>query len=178
MIRCWGWSDNFYDRYCDRLCSAALKITKDHQLAEDAVQDVFAAICQRPEILLQASTPVAWLLAVVTNRAIDLVRKRDHLAKPLDQETINSLLDRLPFVDEDPQRTAERQELRRVCHECVNLLSRDHQQVIVLTVFNGLQERETAAKLGIATGTVKSRLARARAALKRLILAKDPQGWW
>ena len=128
----------------DRLYRAALAILGDAQEAEDAVQDTFLKFLEKAPAELDS--PPAWLMRVLVNGCRD---RRRELPLP----------DTLPAPGPE-----ERQELE----EIFSLPPADR-AVIHLFYYEGLSTGEIARLTGQAEGTVRSRLSRARARLRRLL---------
>jgi RNA polymerase sigma-70 factor (ECF subfamily) len=102
------------------------------------------------------------------SRVIDRLRKGKRRATLLleSQDTLAPT-----HISEDPALTLERRQLR----ETIKTLSEHQQEVIELTYFEHMTAVEVGEELGIPTGTVKSRLAAARRALKER-LTRDEGG--
>src|SRR5690606_39240640 len=78
------------------------------------------------------------------------------------------------IVSDDPlpDEMAERAELRNIVNDAINSLPEDQKVVITLRDLNGLSYEEIAQVLGIPGGTVKSRINRARQALRNVLLSR------
>jgi len=103
----------------------------------------------------------AWLFRILRNAWIDQARRRT--IDPTDRGV--EVTDEVAPADVGRLRAVEAAEIEAA----VTALPDDHREVVLLDLA-GLTEREVAAALGVAVGTVKSRLARARAALRRRLL--------
>lgn len=133
----------------NRLYRAALAILGDPQEAEDAVQDAFLKLLEKgPEKL---ERPDAWLMRVLVNGCRSRLR--------LGWRRVGPLPDALPDLREE-----EREEL-----EELYALPPADRAVIHLHYYQGYSTGEIAQLLGQRPGTVRSRLARARGRLKRLL---------
>jgi RNA polymerase sigma-70 factor (ECF subfamily) len=117
-----------------------------------------------------------WLTRVVTNAALKLLRtRRSRPAVSLDALGDDAEIPRPEFVAdwrEDPIRTVERRELRRVLDEAIAALPEIHRVVFVLRDVAGLSVAETAKELDISEANVKVRLLRARLALRERLTRK------
>ncbi len=116
-----------------------------------------------------------WLYRLATNAAIDFLR-REKRRQAVTTVSISPDDDEAPALDIPdrrftPQDELERQELRQAIQRGMAQLSDEHRQVLTLREFSGLSYAEIAQVLGIEEGTVKSRIARARLALRKILLA-------
>lgn len=147
-------------RHQDRVFSFILRMLDARDEAMELTQDVFVKAWQalpgwRPEARFST-----WLLQIARNAALDQLRRRQVVRfAPLEEG--------LEVADEAPgpeARYASRQ--RQVQLErALRRLAAEHREILLLREVEDLSYAELAAVLGIAEGTVKSRLARARAAL-------------
>ncbi len=155
-----------YDRHADAAFRLALRILRDHTLAEDAVQEAFLALWRSAaRYHAERATVRSWLLTLVHRRAIDLVRREQHqrtLPPPEEQE--------LPAPDPIGA-TAILGEERRLVVAALESLPADHRQLLELAYYGGLSQSEIAARLGIPLGTVKSRTFAALAQLREWLAA-------
>jgi len=137
-----------------RLVAQVYAFTTDLTEAQDVVQEAFARALARPGGLGDVDNPEAWLRTV----AVNVVRRRWRRRKLLD--TI-LLRDRpvIRTVEQPPG--PERADLR----DALAAIPVSYREVIVLHYFADLPVEEVATVLDIPVGTVKSRLARGRAAL-------------
>jgi RNA polymerase sigma-70 factor (ECF subfamily) len=111
-----------------------------------------------------------WLMRIVTNQALSVARRDARAARVL------SLLGRRPVSAPDPVEQAELGDLRRQVVAAVRALTPDQRVAIALRYFEDMDERSMVELLGWPAGTVKTRLHRARAAL-RVRLAELRHRW-
>lgn len=117
-----------------------------------------------------------WLYRLATNAAIDFLRRekrrRSLGVTPLwtEEEDSERALE-IPDRRFTPQGELERKEFQEAVSRGLARLSDEHRQVLVLRELNGLSYAEIAQVLGIEEGTVKSRISRARLALRKILLA-------
>lgn len=143
--------------------------------AEDAVQEAFLSAFTHLDQFKRRAQMSTWLTTIVINSARLKVRRRPRqLHIPLDERTEER--DKQPFSQmlRDPRPNPEEVcQSREITERLVRLtthLSPTLRRAFQLRDVNGLSIRDTAAILGLADGTVKAQLARARAKLKRLLL--------
>ncbi|MBA3544913.1 MAG: sigma-70 family RNA polymerase sigma factor [Nannocystis sp.] len=101
-----------------------------------------------------------WILTIASNLAIDAMRRRRVLTEPLDDV-------REPAAPGRSDAESERVRLAEVLRRAIDDLSPDHRAAFLLREYHDFEYAEIASALAIDLGTVKSRLSRARAALRR-----------
>ena len=147
-------------RHQDRVFGFILRMLDARDEAMELTQDVFVKAWQalpgwRPEARFST-----WLLQIARNAALDQLRRRRVVQfAPLD--------DGIDVADTAPgpeARYASRQRQALLEH-ALQQIAAEHREILLLREIEDLSYGELAAVLGIAEGTVKSRLARARAAL-------------
>lgn len=137
----------------------ALQMLGNTDDATDAVQDAFVKVLNKPDSYnakTGALTP--WFLRVVRNHCIDLIRRR----RPEAPETLE-----LSDPGPGPDASLESAQRDQLLNQSLAKLGTEQRQIIVLRDYMDLSYAEIADVLGIAPGTVMSRLHRARLALKK-----------
>ncbi|HUI88305.1 MAG TPA: sigma-70 family RNA polymerase sigma factor [Anaerolineales bacterium] len=159
--------------YQDALFNTALRILGDDDLAADATQDAFLSAFKNLNSYRGGSFK-AWLHRTVTNTCYDeLRRKKRRPTTPLEPDTeVGDEMDSPRWLT-DPHLTPEQQleadELEHAIQHCLEALPVEFRAVVVLADLQGLDYTEVAAALRAPLGTVKSRLARARARLQECL---------
>ena len=152
-----------YDRFGRVAYGLALRIVRDANLAEDAVQDAFLA-AWRTAISFDPGRGKAstWLLTLVHRRAVDVVRREERRrAEPLDAEPA--------AVGAATDDSSELREQRQAVQSALAQLPPDQRQALELAYYGGLSQSELAERLGVPLGTVKSRMFTALAKLRDLL---------
>ncbi|MTV24789.1 sigma-70 family RNA polymerase sigma factor [Nitriliruptoraceae bacterium ZYF776] len=149
----------FYEaRYAS--VAAAVRVTLgDGQLARDAVDEAFVRAAERWPEVSRAERPAAWVYRVAVNWAHSWRRKWSRRPTRSAQALDRAHLDELPDLD-------------LAAH--LAELPLQQRQLLVLRVAFGLSVRETAALLGIAEGSVKSGVHRAKQRLRAVATTDVP----
>jgi len=143
-----------FARHRSPIYRTAYGLTGDPQAAEEILQDTFARAWQRRDTLLVDVSPLPWLHRVALNLCYSRLGRRRVRAEPIEETTHGHVRD----AAVEPAERAERQELRAIVRDGIAALPPKHQAVVALYYLQGLSLQETAEALGVALGTVKSRL--------------------
>jgi len=159
--------------YQDRVYNLAYRILGDPDAAADATQEAFLSAYQGLDRYRGGSFR-SWLMRIVTNACYDELRRRKR--RPVTSlEALTEAGSSPPpptnTQPESPEAYAERQELHRLLEAAIQTLPPDQRITLVLSDVEGLSYQEIAEITGVALGTVKSRLSRARARLRDYLLA-------
>jgi RNA polymerase sigma-70 factor, ECF subfamily len=163
-----------YARYGRMAFALAYRMLGNPETAEDAVQEAFLSVWRAAETYRHSRGAArGWLLSVVRNRAIDMIRARE--ARP----KVGATLDEIGSLAAEGNNPAD-DALRRVeavtVREALASLPREQRETVELAFFAGLSYPEVAATMGAPLGTVKSRLRLAMERLRGLLLAEDAIG--
>jgi len=160
-----------YHRHKDRLYTVAVGILGNHNDAQDIVQEAYLRSFSRLEKLRKETSILAYLLRVVSNAAIDILRSR-RTSATVPFEGANQGVDAIPDVQRSPETAVEEANRDSILREALLALPQDQRVVVVLHHIEGLPVQEIAKQLKIPVGTVKSRLGRAREALRKKLYGK------
>jgi RNA polymerase sigma factor (sigma-70 family) len=155
--------DALYARFGRVAYGVALRVVRDPDLAQDAVQEAFLGAWRTAAAFDPArGNASTWLLTLVHRRAVDVVRREQRRrADPLDEAPVASGA----ATDED----AWIRDRRRAVQAALAQLSPDHRQALELAYYGGLSQSELAERLGVPLGTVKSRMFAALSRLRDLL---------
>ena len=153
-------------RYQGIATRTAYVITGDASEAEEAAQDAFVKAYQALGRFREGAPFRPWLLRIVANEAIN---RRKSMGRRATVE-LTEAFDR-PQGDRavSPEDAALAMETRRVVVAALGQLREEDRLVISYRYFLDLSEAEMAEALGVARGTVKSRLSRAMARLREVV---------
>ncbi|WP_052807057.1 RNA polymerase sigma factor [Mesobacillus subterraneus] len=166
--------DELYRLHSKRLTQIAYKITKDRQLAEDVVQETFIKAFKKVDTIVDEQKIASWLSAIAVRTAIDCLRaeKRKRWL-PSDQSIMEKIYND-DCYEQSIEKEVEMLLFKEQLQHLLYLLSKESQQVLVLKLQYGLKENEIASRLNLKSGTVKTRLHRARKQLKKVMSEKYP----
>ncbi len=148
----------------------------DQEDAYDAAQEVFIKVFRSIDSFEEKSSFSTWIYRITVNVCNDMLRKRQRKISALslsstadgDEEKVLEIKDDAPT----PQDTAETNETQLEVRRAISELSDEYKTVITLFDLEGLSYDEISSIINVPVGTVKSRLSRARSALKKNLLKK------
>ena len=150
------------ERHAEAVYRVALSLVHDPSLADDVVQDTMITAWRKSPVPTGQEIPRNWLLKVARNKAISMLRAR--------KDDLRSH-DTLPEADAGPE-TSRMVEGRAKLDDVMAALGQLDEEARVLIVMrevDGLSYEEIADALGLPLPTVKTRLFRARRALKEAV---------
>ena len=155
----------------DRLYALALRVTRDADLAADAVQEAFASALEKEGEFRGEARPSTWLHRIVYNKAVDLLRrrKRETALPDEDAETLTEHDLRLSHGASwarPPDEILGSAEARRALDAALGTLTPLQRAVFELREVEGRKTEEVAEILDLNPGTVRVHLHRARLRLR------------
>ena len=160
---CAGDPDAFgeiFRRHRDRMWAVALRITRDPEMAADAVQEAFIAAFRSASSFRGEAAVTTWLHRIVVNSCLDRLRRtKPTVGLPdADRGDMADIHDHHHSVD-----------VRLDIQQALGSLPEGPRMALVLVDMHGLSIAEAAGILDVAEGTIKSRCARGRAAMVPLL---------
>jgi RNA polymerase sigma factor (sigma-70 family) len=162
-----------------KLLRRAYRITRNWQDAEDARQDALMKAFVHLKSFEERASFSSWLTQIAVNSALMILRKkRNHLEISIDDTTDQSgIFERweIKAPDGDPESHYARCEREKQLRDAIQRLPRISREAVQLQYGREYSIKELAQTLGISVTALKSRRARARLALCRLLLARNWQ---
>ncbi len=148
----------------------AKNITRHDEDAEDVLQDAFMKAYEHLDRFEGNSKFYTWLVRIAVNEALMKLRKRKtDKTVPLDEpvDVGEDLMQReIAVWDDNPEQQYSGEEMKKILEDALDTLKPDFRTVFTLRDIEELSTEETAEALGISIAAVKSRLLRARLALR------------
>lgn len=166
------------ETYQSKVFNMAYSMLSNYEDANDAAQEVFLKVYKNIDKFEGKSSLSTWIYRICVNVCNDMLRKRTRSAPVIslfsfgtndnDEEKPLEIKDDTPTPEESLEMTETQAEVRRALDE----LSPEFKTVITLYDLEGLSYDEISDILKCPVGTIKSRLNRARKALKKNLLKK------
>lgn len=145
---------SLYDRYADLVYTVALRMVGDRELAQEVLQDVFVRCWNRAQTFRTDRGHVGgWLIGIARNRAIDLLRSRQHQARLREQWPLDGSESPSAQID-----AVEQSALRQTLRGALQSLPDAQRETIELAFYSGFTQAEIAAATSTPLGTVKTRI--------------------
>ncbi|MEU6731795.1 RNA polymerase sigma factor [Streptomyces physcomitrii] len=155
-----------YEAYAKAVYNHAYRLTGDWSVAEEVMGDTFLeAWRSREQLEPDGGTLKPWLFGIATNKARNANRGTGRRLAFLSRRPAPEPV--ADFAEETAGRIDDARQLAAV-QQALSRLRRPEREVLALCVWSGMDYAQAAAALGVPVGTVRSRLSRARARLRRL----------
>ena len=165
-----------YDRVGRVAYGLALRVLRNEQLAEDAVQEGFLAVWRSAAAFrAERGKASSWILTLVHRRAVDLVRREERRrTEPLDETGSTASAAESESTDEAAWLRFERERVQSALAK----LPDAQREAIELAYYGGYSQSELAERLGVPLGTIKSRMFAGLARLRELLDDSTQEGSW
>ena len=154
-----------------KVYALTLRMCGNSDDAADAAQEAFLSAWRGLPSFRGEAGFSTWLYRLTSNAAIDQLRKGKRQREEASLDDGDLPLD-VPDRQPGPQEAVESAELQRAVADGLRELSEDHRQILLLREYQGLSYDEIAQALEVDLGTVKSRISRARRALRKILLER------
>ena len=155
-----------------KIYTLCYRMTGNPEDAADLTQEAFLNAWRGLGGFGGQSSFSTWLYRLASNACIDFLRRekrRSALSMTLEGEGEDKQAE-IPDETASPERSLEKKEARQAVRKALAALSPEHREVLMLRELEGLSYQEIGQALGLEEGTVKSRIARARLALRDFLV--------
>jgi RNA polymerase sigma-70 factor (ECF subfamily) len=166
--------DRLVLRYKDRIFSLCFRFLGDYQEAENSAQDVFLKTYRSIKNFRFESSFYTWLYRIAVNTCKNRLKSAEYRnfkerisIKDAETDDKNSRYTALSDEKKNPLAEIEKKERISLIQEAIDSLPTEHKDVIILRDIEGLSYQEIISITGYRLGTLKSKLARARASLRQ-----------
>ena len=149
-----------YEDFSKPLKAFIQKRVNDSALAEDLLHDVFLKIHNQIDSVKDAEKLAPWIYRIAQNVIVDSYRRRREVVSHVEDRTI----------EDSNQLNDASERLAPTLRHMAEQLPPKYKEAILLADFEGVRQTELAKKWGISVSAAKSRVQRARAMLKDLLL--------
>lgn len=150
-----------------KLLGVALRILRDHGLAEDVLQETYLKIWHRAASYNPAiASPMTWMATIVRHGAIDTLRKRQAEAFGTEDE-----MSAMAANEPDPIDEMDLAQIRPLALTAFARLPEDRRRMIVQAYLRDMSRQDLSTQLGIPANTVKTHLRRALLELRENMFA-------
>jgi len=168
--------DELVRTYSASIFHVAYRMLGDSAEASDAVQEIFLKVFRSIGGFKREAALKTWIFKIAFSEILNRLRwwKRRHrfatmsLDEPNNNGTGSGIA--VPSAAPTPEEALQSKEQELTIQHALGRLSKDHRSIVVLRDVEGFSYNEIADILGVSVGTVKSRLARARADLKKSLM--------
>ena len=162
------------EEHRDRVYSLTFRMLGNRAEAEDVAQEVFIAVFKTVDQFREEAKLSTWIYRVTVNHCKNRIKylarrhQRDQTELDEQHDPGDGALE-APSTPRRPDRQLEGAEIDRMMQDAIAALDEDHRVLVVLRDLEDLSIEEIAQITGLPDGTIKSRLHRARLALKKKI---------
>ena len=157
--------EEIYRAHSGKLFSLACRMVGNPADAEDLLQEIFLSAHRKLEGFRGESALGTWLYRMATNQCLDYLRSK----AARNEQLTGALDDELGLADGGSRKLAERTVAKMDLERAVAKLPEGARAAFVLHDVEGLEHREVAEVLGVAEGTSKSQVHKARLRLRTLL---------
>jgi RNA polymerase sigma-70 factor (ECF subfamily) len=164
-----GAFQELFRHFNQKIFRTALRILKEEESAKDALQETMINIHRAAKTFRGEAKLATWINRITVNVCLEILRKNKKHSKRTGDDISDYLTLEDP-VPKDPFRETHRSEIRGRVQAALNRLTENHRIVVEMHDLQGFTIREIAEKVGVAEGTIKSRLFYGREELKKQLV--------
>ncbi|MGM0842882.1 MAG: sigma-70 family RNA polymerase sigma factor [Bacillota bacterium] len=167
-----SWLEGIMDEYGERLTKLAYNYVKDWSMAEDIVQDVFIKAFKHYKKIDEIISFKAWMYRLVINQSKDVLKSSAFKRVVMNSSLFSLFTSNAPL----PERSLMKRSEEEVLSRCVLALPVKYREVITLYYYEDCSIDEIKGLLGLNRNTIKTRLTRGRAKLRKMMERWDHDG--
>lgn len=169
---------SLYDRYYPRVFVFVRRRLEDEELARETTSDVFLEVWANAGAFRGESMISSWIFGIARFKCLEAVRSAGRLKRSRVVATDDEVISQVPDGYGSATRLDARESLRRV-QAALARIPREQREALEWTVVEGLRLDEVARRQAVSPDTVKTRISRARKALRRMLGAsgEGPDAW-
>lgn len=164
--------DQIFQKYYHSLFLYGLKFIKNENDVHDILQEVFVTVWENEKYKLEETHLKFYLFNSVRNGCLNYIRHQFVINRHLENKKLSLQLGELNFYKSGEKSLIEKEELEKI-YTAIDSLPENYKEVIELSRFEGLKNKEIAEKLGIPLRTVETRLFRALSTLRKVLTGKQ-----
>ncbi len=153
--------DEVYRSDGGRIVASLIRLVNDFDVAEEAVQEAFAAALAQWRISGAPDSPQAWIVQTARHKAINRIRRRARFSEKLESYAASGLITAIEEPDHDTSEIPD-DRLRLIFTCCHPALAGEAQVALTLRTLGGLETDEIARAFLVPTATMAQRLVRAK----------------
>ena len=158
-------------RHNERVYRTARAIVRDESEAEDVMQQAYVNAYANLRQFNRQAQFSTWLTRIAINESLARVRRR-HRYEPFEEDRSNVTAFMTRDSPRDPERAAASVELRAALESAIDCLPDGAREVFILRDVEGMSTAEVGTALNISDDAVKTRLSRARTALRHYLMER------
>ncbi len=157
-----------FDRYYPRVLVFVRRRLEDEELAREITSDVFLEVWANAGAFRGESMISSWIFGIARFKCLEGIRKAGRLKRSRVVATDDEVISQVPDGSGSATRLDARESLRRV-DAALERIPREQREALTWTVVEGQSLDEVAARQSVSADTVKTRISRARKALRRML---------
>lgn len=164
------------ETYQKKVFNIAFRMLGNYNDAADLSQEVFIKVFKSLKSFKEQAMFSTWIYRITSNACLDELRKRKNIKFIYIDEEIKTedgeVQKQIAFNGPSPEESYETKEIKEAVSEAIHSLSEEHRLIIILRDIQGFSYDEISRIIKIPEGTVKSRINRARQALRNILSSK------
>ncbi|MHC1746962.1 MAG: RNA polymerase sigma factor [Cellulosilyticaceae bacterium] len=166
-------------QYEKKIYNICFRMVRNEQQAYDLAQEVCVKVWRQLHTFELAAKLSTWIFRIATNHCLDYLRKQKNKNEvslyAQNSDTDEEWMLDIPSGEKSTERQIEDMELQDIVKQGLYELKEEYRIILVLRDIEAYSYEEIASTLELSLGTVKSRLSRARLALKKILMQnKEP----